>query len=71
MEAATLGRGRPAAYAQSIREAARARSRAFWIVAGLTALAALLRFSTLGVQAYHHDEASPPAGSSPAASATR
>ncbi|MGB7684814.1 MAG: glycosyltransferase family 39 protein [Solirubrobacterales bacterium] len=57
MEAATLGRGRPTAYAQSIREAARARSRAFWIVAGLTALAALLRFATLGVQSYHHDEA--------------
>jgi mannosyltransferase len=57
MEAATIGRGRPAAFVQSIREAARARSRAFWIVAGLTALAALLRFLTLGVQAYHHDEA--------------
>jgi mannosyltransferase len=57
MEAATLGRGRPAVYVQSIREAARARSRAFWIVAGLTALAALLRFATLGVQSYHHDEA--------------
>ncbi len=35
---------------------ARARSRAFWIVAGLTVLAAGLRFATLGVQAYHHDE---------------
>lgn len=57
MEAATLGRGRTAAYLQSLREAARARSRAFWIVAGLTVLAALLRFVTLGVQAYHHDEA--------------
>jgi mannosyltransferase len=57
MEAATLGRGRPAAYAQTIREAARARSRAFWIVAGLTTLAALLRFATLGLQSYHHDEA--------------
>jgi 4-amino-4-deoxy-L-arabinose transferase-like glycosyltransferase len=56
MEAATIGRGRYAGYAQSIREAARARSRAFWIVAGLTALAALLRFATLGVQSYHHDE---------------
>jgi uncharacterized membrane protein len=40
----------------SLREAARARSRVFWIVAGLTALAALLRFATLGVQSYHHDE---------------
>jgi mannosyltransferase len=56
MEAATLGRGGPAAYAQSLREAARTRSRAFWIVAGLTLLAAVLRFATLGVQAYHHDE---------------
>jgi mannosyltransferase len=56
MEAATLDRGRPAAFAQSLREAARARSRTFWIVAGLTGLAAVLRFATLGVQAYHHDE---------------
>jgi mannosyltransferase len=56
MEAATLGRGGPAAYARSLREAAKARSRAFWIVAGLTLLAAALRFATLGVQAYHHDE---------------
>jgi mannosyltransferase len=56
MEAATLERGGPAAFAHSLREAARARSRAFWIVAGLTLLAAVLRFATLGVQAYHHDE---------------
>jgi hypothetical protein len=56
MEAATFDRGGPAALAQSLREAARARSRAFWIVAGLTGLAAVLRFATLGVQAYHHDE---------------
>jgi mannosyltransferase len=56
MEAATLERGGPRALAQSLREAVRARSRAFWIVAGLTALAAVLRFATLGVQAYHHDE---------------
>jgi hypothetical protein len=34
----------------------RARSRAFWIVAGLVALGAALRFATLGVQSYHHDE---------------
>jgi uncharacterized membrane protein len=34
----------------------RNRPRAFWIVAGLTLLGALLRFATLGVQAYHHDE---------------
>jgi mannosyltransferase len=34
----------------------RNRSRAFWIVAGLTVLGAALRFATLGVQPYHHDE---------------
>jgi mannosyltransferase len=57
MEAASLRRG---GVARSIRhvigEAARARTRAFWVVAGLTALAAVLRFATLGAQAYHHDE---------------
>jgi len=56
MEAATLRRGGPASPLQSLREAARTRSRTFWIVAGLTVLAALLRFATLGVQSYHHDE---------------
>jgi uncharacterized membrane protein len=35
---------------------ARDHSRAFWIVVGLTVLAAALRFATLGVQSYHHDE---------------
>ena len=40
----------------SARDAVRSRSRVFWIVAGLTTLAAALRFATLGVQAYHHDE---------------
>lgn len=34
----------------------RNRSRAFWLVAGLTALGAVLRFATLELQAYHHDE---------------
>jgi mannosyltransferase len=56
MEAATFDRGGPGGLVQSIREAAAARSRAFWLVAGLTALAAALRFATLGVQSYHHDE---------------
>jgi 4-amino-4-deoxy-L-arabinose transferase-like glycosyltransferase len=57
MEAAeALGRGSLATYSEAIREAVRARSRAFWIVAGLTVLAAALRFATLGVQSYHHDE---------------
>jgi uncharacterized membrane protein len=57
MEAAeALGRGSLSAYYEAAREAVRARSRAFWIVAGLTVLAAGLRFATLGLQAYHHDE---------------
>lgn len=57
MEAAgALGRLRPDTHIDALREALRARSRAFWIVAGLTALAAALRFATLGLQAYHHDE---------------
>jgi 4-amino-4-deoxy-L-arabinose transferase-like glycosyltransferase len=56
MEAATLRRGGPASLLQSVGEAARTRSRTFWIVAGLTVVAAVLRFATLGVQAYHHDE---------------
>jgi len=57
MEAAgALGRGNLSTLYEAIREAVRARSRAFWVVAGLTALAAVLRFATLGVQSYHHDE---------------
>jgi len=57
MEAAeALGRGNLSTYFEAAREALRARSRAFWIVAGLTAGAAVLRFATLGAQAYHHDE---------------
>ncbi len=43
-------------YLESIGEFVRARSRTFWIVAGLTVLAGALRFATLGVQSYHHDE---------------
>jgi len=56
MEAASIGRGRPASAARFVGEAVRSRSRAFWIVAGLTLLGAVLRFATLGAQAYHHDE---------------
>jgi mannosyltransferase len=57
MEAAeALRRGNLSAYLEAARELARARSRTFWIVAGLTLLAAGLRFATLGLQAYHHDE---------------
>jgi mannosyltransferase len=57
MEAAgALGRGNLSTYLEAIGDAVRARSRAFWIVAGLTVLAAALRFATLGMQSYHHDE---------------
>jgi mannosyltransferase len=57
MEAAgALGRGGLSTYFEAVREAARARSQAFWVVAGLTLLAAALRFATLGAQSYHHDE---------------
>jgi mannosyltransferase len=59
MEAAALrpaGRVARARQAHSLRAWVAGRSRAFWIVAGLTALATLLRFATLGVQSYHHDE---------------
>jgi mannosyltransferase len=59
MEAATLrpaGRAKARTPRRSPAAWARERSRAFWIVVGLTALAALLRFATLGVQSYHHDE---------------
>ena len=57
MEAAeALQRGGPSTLFESARDAVRSRSRVFWIVSGLTALAAGLRFATLGVQAYHHDE---------------
>src|SRR4051794_8423562 len=52
MEVASLPRGR----GRSLAAAVRARSAAFWIVAGLVALGAVLRFATLGVQSYHHDE---------------
>jgi 4-amino-4-deoxy-L-arabinose transferase-like glycosyltransferase len=57
MEAAgALGRGSLSTYREALGEAVRSRSRVFWIVAGLTALAAVLRFVTVGFQSYHHDE---------------
>lgn len=57
MEAAgALRRGSFSTYLEAISGAVRARSRTFWIVAGLTLLAAVLRFATLGIQSYHHDE---------------
>jgi mannosyltransferase len=34
----------------------RNRSRFFWLLVGVTALGAVLRFATLGAQSYHHDE---------------
>jgi uncharacterized membrane protein len=54
--AGALGRGSLSTYLEAVADAVRSRSRAFWIVAGLTVLAAALRFATLGVQSYHHDE---------------
>jgi mannosyltransferase len=59
MEAATLrpaGRAKARAGRRSPAAWAREGSRAFWIVVGLTVLAVVLRFATLGVQSYHHDE---------------
>jgi mannosyltransferase len=56
MEAASLPRRQRRPIWGSIAVAARSRSRAFWIVAGLTVLGAALRFATLGLQSYHHDE---------------
>ncbi len=57
MEAAgALGRGGLSTYLEVARGAVRSRSRTFWIVAGLTVFAAVLRFATLGLQSYHHDE---------------
>jgi mannosyltransferase len=54
--AEALGRGGFSTYLEAVREWTRARSRAFWIVAGLTVCGGVLRFATLGVQSYHHDE---------------
>ncbi len=56
MEAVALGRGRPWAVARAACGALRSRSRVFWALGALAALAALLRFATLGQQSYHHDE---------------
>lgn len=60
MEAATVPGAARRAVARVRRPSpvawARDHSRAFWIVVGLTVLAAVLRFATLGVQSYHHDE---------------
>jgi 4-amino-4-deoxy-L-arabinose transferase-like glycosyltransferase len=54
--AGALGRSSLSTFLDALRAAAATRSRAFWIVSGLTLVAAGLRFATLGAQAYHHDE---------------
>ena len=58
MEAAGALRRRSifSTYLEALGALVRSRSRVFWIVAGLTLGAALLRFATLGAQSYHHDE---------------
>jgi mannosyltransferase len=57
MEAAgALRRGGFSTYLEALGAAMRARSRTFWIVLGLLGAGAALRFATLGVQSYHHDE---------------
>jgi mannosyltransferase len=56
VEATTVERGVLAQLAAQARAFLTTRSRTFWIVAGLTGLAAVLRFSTLGAQSFHHDE---------------
>jgi len=56
MVAASLPRRGGRSIAETLMEVVRTRSRAFWVVAGLTALGAALRFATLGLQSYHHDE---------------
>lgn len=54
--AGALGRLSLPTLIDAARVSVRDRSRAFWIVAGLTAAGVALRFATLGAQAYHHDE---------------
>jgi len=56
MEATTAARERLAGHAFAIRRLLAERSTVFWIVVGLTGLGAVLRFSTLGLQSFHHDE---------------
>jgi mannosyltransferase len=56
MEATAAARQRLAGHAFAIRRLVAERSSVFWIVAGLTGLAAVLRFWTLGLQSFHHDE---------------
>jgi len=41
---------------EGIRAATAARSTVLWALAGLTALGVAVRFASLGLQSYHHDE---------------
>ncbi len=45
-----------AAIGTDTQRTAPARSTVLWVVGGLTALGVAIRFSTLGLQSYHHDE---------------
>lgn len=57
MEAAgALRRSAFSTYLEALGTALRARSRTFWTVLGLIGAGAALRFATLGLQSYHHDE---------------
>src|SRR3954451_2693761 len=56
MEATAAKRRRLSGGAVAVRRLVVERSQTFWIVAALTALAAVLRFSTLSLQSFHHDE---------------
>src|SRR3954470_19586287 len=56
MEATAAKRRRLSGGAVAVRRLVVERSQTFWIVAGLTGLAAVLRFSTLSLQSFHHDE---------------
>jgi mannosyltransferase len=57
MEAAeALSRRGLSTFREAVGDLVRSRSQVFWIVAGLMGLAAAIRFPTLGLQSYHHDE---------------
>src|SRR5437763_6012286 len=51
------GDGRARSGLQSVRRVAAGHSGTAWAIAGLTVVAAAVRFATFGLQAYHHDEA--------------
>ena len=67
-----VGRGSLGQLAAAIREVVQSRSRLFWVVAGITAVAATLRLADPGAcRAITTTRSSPPAGSCAAASGTR